>query len=59
MQQQINYDVAWQLFDEVNRDNDTDQFIDLNCQDIQDAKAIAKQKIYDMALLIEEDLQRA
>lgn len=42
MLQQINYDVAWQIFDEVNENNDSDHVIDLNCLDIMDAQAISK-----------------
>lgn len=54
MKQQINYDIAWQIFDEVNQNNDPDKLIDLNCLDLADAKAITKQKIYDVALLKRE-----
>ena len=32
--------------------NDTLQIIDLNCQEIDDARAITKQKIYDLAQYI-------
>lgn len=42
MKQQINYDIAWQIFDEVNSEHDVDRYIDLNCLDIIDAKAICK-----------------
>lgn len=34
MLQHINYDVAWQIFDEVNENNDTEKLIDLNCLDV-------------------------
>lgn len=54
MKQQINYDIAWQIFDEVNQSYDTDKYIDLNCLELSDAKAITKQKIYDVALLKRE-----
>ena len=54
MKQQINYDIAWQIFDEVNQSNDPDKYIDLNCLELSDAKAITKQKIYDVALLKRE-----
>ena len=40
--QQCNYDIAWQVFDEVNERNDALQIIDLNCLDVDDARAIAK-----------------
>lgn len=55
MKQQINYDIAWQIFDEVNQYNDTDKFIDLACLEINDARAITKQKIYDVGLLLREN----
>jgi hypothetical protein len=42
MLQQINYDIAWQIFDEVNQNNDTEQIIDLQCLDYLDAQAITK-----------------
>lgn len=42
MLQQINYDVAWQIFDEVNENNDADHIIDLNGLDVMDAQAISK-----------------
>ena len=54
MKQQINYDIAWQIFDEVNGDHDVDRYVDLNCLDLIDAKAICKQKVYDVALLARE-----
>ena len=59
MKQQINYDIAWQIFDEVNQSNDPDYYIDLNCLDLPDAKAITKQKIYDVALLARERRQES
>ena len=52
--QQINFDTAWQIFDEVNVDNDFQQVIDLNCLDISDGEAITKQKIYDLAKIIRD-----
>ena len=54
MKQQINYDIAWQIFDEVNQYFDVDKYIDLNCLDLIDAQAICKQKIYDVAMLAQE-----
>ena len=42
MKQQINYDIAWQIFDEVNAEHEVDRYVDLNCLDIIDAKAICK-----------------
>ena len=49
MRQKIKFDVAWQIFDEVNEDNDTLKFCDLSCLDFEDAVIIAKQKIYELA----------
>jgi len=49
---QINYDIAWQIFDDVNVMNDTAVLIDLNCLDTMDAQAVTKQKIYDLSQLI-------
>lgn len=54
MKQQINYDIAWQIFDEVNQNVDIDRYIDLNCLDLIDAQAITRQKIFDVASLIRE-----
>ena len=42
MMSQISFDIAWQIFDEVNKNNDQDQIIDLNCLEIEDAMAITK-----------------
>ena len=39
---QINYDIAWQIFDDVNQMNDTLCLIDLTCLDLTDAQAITK-----------------
>ena len=47
--QEIHWDVAWQVFDEVNDAKDTERYIDLHCQPIDDAIAICKQKIFDLA----------
>jgi len=51
MKQQINYDIAWQTFDEVNKYYDIGRHIDLNCLDLIDAQAITKQKILDTAMM--------
>jgi uncharacterized protein YjaG (DUF416 family) len=40
--QEIHWDVAWQIFDEVNHLNDLDRFIDLGALPLNDALAIAK-----------------
>lgn len=47
--QRIKFEVAWDIFDEVNEQNDTFQFIDLSCLDYLDAIPITKQKIFDLA----------
>ena len=54
MLQQINYDIAWQVFDEVNLHNNIEQLIDLSCLDVADASAICKQIIYDSATAVRE-----
>ena len=51
---QINYDIAWMVFDEVNKENDTLSLVDLTCLSVFDAQAITKQKIYDVALMKRE-----
>ena len=57
MKQQITYDIAWQIFDEVNQNNVTEKYIDLNCLEATDAQAITKQQIYDVALIAREQYQ--
>lgn len=57
MKQQINYDIAWQIFDEVNMYYDIERFIDLNCLDLIDAQAITKQKLLDTAQLASKQLK--
>ena len=47
--QEIHWDIAWQIFDEVNEYNDVEKFIDLNCLNQEDSIAISKQKLYDIA----------
>ena len=49
IRQRIKFDVAWQIFDEINTLNDTDKHIDLSCLDYTDAIAITKQKIFELA----------
>ena len=49
---QIDYDIAWQIFDEVNSMNDTLQVVDLSCLKISDAQAVTKQKIFDLAQFV-------
>ena len=38
----------------MNQYNEIDKIVDLNCLEIQDAQAITKQKIYDLAKAIRE-----
>ena len=45
----IEWDVAWQVFDEVNENNDITKHIDLNCLDINEAVNITKQQILQIA----------
>ena len=40
--QQVTYDLAWQHFDEVNNENDTERLIDLAGLSVLDAEAIVK-----------------
>ena len=47
--QEAHWDIAWQIFDEVNQNLNQEQNIDLNCLELEDALAITKQKIYDVA----------
>jgi len=47
--QEIHWDIAWQIFDEVNEFVDVNRYIDLNCLDPDDALAITKQKVFDVA----------
>ena len=47
--QEVHWDIAWQIFDEVNAAKDTTRHIDLHCQPIEEAIAICKQKIFDLA----------
>ena len=47
--QEIHWDIAWQIFDETNEFNDVEKHIDLSCLEADDAIAITKQKIYDLA----------
>ena len=58
MKQQINYDIAWQIFDGVNKHYDTEKYIDLNCLDIIDSQAIAKQKILDAATELTKQIEK-
>ena len=50
--QKIKFDVAWKIFDEINEANETYKHIDLSCLDYNDALAITKQKIYDLAKFV-------
>ena len=55
--QEIHWDIAWQVFDEVNEYNDTEKIIDLNCLDFDDSIAICKQKIFDIAQEVNKNYQ--
>ena len=54
----IHWDIAWQIFDQVNQSNDVDKHIDLNCLESEDAVAIVKQKIYDLAILAQKQFKK-
>ena len=42
MKIRIEWDVAWQIFDHVNENNDVMKNIDLHCIDINEAISITK-----------------
>ena len=48
----MTYDLAWQHFDEVNAENDTERLIDIAGLSNLDAEAIVKQKIYDLGQMV-------
>jgi hypothetical protein len=52
--EEIRWDIAWQMFDQVNEGLETNYEIDLNCLDLEEAAAVAKQKIFDIAKDIDE-----
>ena len=56
--QEIHWDIAWQIFDECNEFNDTEQHIDLNCLEVDDAIAITKQKVFDLASIAQKEFPR-
>lgn len=55
---EIRWDIAWQIFDEVNEDVDSDQEIDLHGLDVEEAQAITKQKICDIAQMAADEHQK-
>lgn len=57
-QQEIHWDVAWQIFDEINEHNDVERFIDLSALTLDDCLAITKQKIYDLAQIAEKEFNK-
>ena len=52
IKEQIDFDIAWNTFDEVNEFNDTEKLLDLNCLLPEDAIQIVKTKIFEQALVI-------
>lgn len=52
IKEQIDFDIAWNTFDEVNQFNDTEKLLDLNCLVPDDAVQIVKTKIFEQALVI-------
>lgn len=42
MRQRVKFDIAWQIFDEINYYNDSLQYVDMSCLDHNDAIAITK-----------------
>lgn len=57
IRQRIKFDVAWQIFDEINQENDTSKHIDLSCLDHTDAIAITKQKIFELASAVNQNFK--
>ena len=49
--QELHWDIAWEIFDEINKFNDTEKHINLACLSVEDAIPITKQKIYEVAQL--------
>lgn len=45
----IEWDIAWQIFDKVNENNDILKNIDLNCLDVNEAIYIMKESIRETA----------
>ena len=52
IKEQIDFDIAWNTFDEVNEFNDTEKLLDLNCLLPEDAIQIVKTKIFEQALFL-------
>lgn len=55
MKEQIEFDVSWLTFDEVNKFNDTTKVIDLNCLEVKDALLITFSKIHTLAVKVHEE----
>ena len=49
MRIRIEWDIAWQIFDKVNENNDILKNIDLNCLDVNEAIYIMKEQIRETA----------
>lgn len=58
--QEVRWEIAWQIFDAVNEGQglDTQFEIDLNELDVEEAQAICKQVIYDVAEKARNDADR-
>ena len=55
MKEQIEFDMAWLTFDEVNKHNDTTKVIDLNCLEVKDALVIVFSSIQQVAQKVSEE----
>ena len=55
MKEQIEIDVAWLTFEEVNKHNDTTKVLDLNCLEVKDALVILFSKVHALALKVHEE----
>ena len=58
MKEDVRWDIAWKIFDQINLNLNCDMEINLNCLDIDEAQAIAKQKIYDVAQIAQMESQK-
>ena len=55
MKEQIEFDIAWLTFDQVNKYNDTTKVIDINCLYTKDALVIVFSKIMELAQIVHDD----
>ena len=58
MKSQIDYDIAWETFDEVNKYNDTYKVFDLNCLETTEAQSIMTAKLLDLAKKVNQKYKK-